>query len=195
MMHLKNLQILSSMFYKPLHLLDLDDLQRDFLSTFVSPNYKDSILYYPKDGFVFITRSNPIKNCLQQINITLSDISGVAIIAIDAGISIPIHIDEGNYTYSLNIPISGYHNTYTKFYKTNSLPTTAGRETGRLYAKWITEECVEIDCFESNMPYLMNTSIPHSVENKSKRTRIFLLLRIKNSSNSKLMVGAQRIEL
>lgn len=184
-----------NMFYKSLYLLDLHELQQDFISAFVLPDYKDSILYYPKDGFIFATRSKPIKNCLQLLNITLTDMLGVAIIAIDAGMSIPVHIDEGNYTYSLNIPISGYHNTYTKFYKTNSIPTTAGRDTGRLYAKWMIEECEEIDCFESTMPYLMNTSIPHSVENKSKLTRIFLLLRIKNSSNSKIMVGAQRIEL
>lgn len=181
--------------YYPLPFLDLNNIQDDFLATFTLPEYQDSILYYPNNAYNFLLNSKEIKNALQLINITLDDVLGLAIISINSGVTIPVHIDIGNYTYSLNIPISGYSNTYTKFYVANTKPTMAGKHSGRLYAKWMFEECEEIYSFEAKSAYIMNTSVPHSVINNSELVRICLLLRIKNSSNSKIMVGAQRIEL
>lgn len=95
-------------------------------------------------------------------------------------VTIPIHCDRG-FVYSFNIPISNCENTFVTWFSTDSEPrvvTVRDDPNGLTYSRYDTDKCTAIERVEINSPYVLNTQVPHCVENKNNYTRIMLLCRI-----------------
>ena len=95
-------------------------------------------------------------------------------------VTIPIHCDNG-FTYSFNIPIANCKKTYVNWFKTDTeseLVRVRDDPAGLTYNRFNSDECTLIEHLEIDSPYIINTSVPHSVENPTKNTRLMLLCRL-----------------
>ena len=173
----------------PLNFTNLSHIQLGISELIKMPNYTDAKLFYPENHVNLFLTVDPLREELEKLKL-LDDVLAIAVIVVDPGQRIPIHTDTGGYTYSLNIPISGYNKTYVNFYKPESeshsrvpVVRSTGESTGHTYNKFDIQTCELIDSFESTMPYIMDTQVPHDVVNKSRLPRVFLLIRLKSHAN------------
>ena len=177
--------------YTSIYIDNLSKIQNSILSKITLPSYTNATLFYPTENKNLVTEVVELTQLLTTLEL-LSDVLGVAVIVVDPKTRIPIHKDTGNYTYSLNVPLLGYKNTFLNFYKTDSNDTTVevpkqlGHASGIVFKKFDYEKCVLIESHETNSPYIMNTQIPHDVHNPNDYKRLFLLIRIDNSQNYKI---------
>jgi hypothetical protein len=179
------------MTYLPIHIDNLSQIQDTILKMIPIPEYDRATLYYPNDNKKLVTEVDLLTQYLASVDLE-SEIHGVGVIIVNPKAQIPIHKDHGNYTYSLNIPLSGYQKTFVNFYKTNADDTLievqkkVGQSSGHRYNAFERDKCELIVSHESLTPYIMDTRIPHDVVNKSDTTRIFLLIRLKQTANEKI---------
>jgi len=95
-------------------------------------------------------------------------------------VTIPIHCDNG-FIYSFNIPIANCSNTYVSWYSTSAIPETVrvrDDPAGLTYERFKPTDCALLERVEIDGPYVINTSIPHNVENLTDNTRLMLLCRL-----------------
>jgi hypothetical protein len=111
-----------------------------------------------------------LKNCIVNFQLHVTE----------PNITIPIHCDRG-FTYSFNIPITDCKDTFVSWFSTDTEPrvvTVRDDPKGLTYSRYDSDKCTLIERVEINSPYVINTQIPHCVENKSGQTRLMLLCRV-----------------
>jgi hypothetical protein len=91
-----------------------------------------------------------------------------------------IHIDIGPFNRSLVIPIIGYEKSFIKFYKSKNDGLTIRSLHGLPVIKFKEEDCSVVSIIKTDEPYLIDTTVPHSVYNSMSVERITLLVRIKD---------------
>lgn len=69
-----------------------------------------------------------------------------------------------NYTWSVNIPVLGYNDSYTAFWKTKGPPSSPNN-----IWVWPLVRCQLIAKFYTEDIFIMDTRIPHSIHNKTER--------------------------
>lgn len=69
-----------------------------------------------------------------------------------------------NYIWSVNIPVLGYNNSYTAFWKTKGPPS----KPNGLWV-WPLSICQLITKFYTKEIFIMDTRIPHSIHNNTER--------------------------
>lgn len=167
------------MLYTPVDIENILDIQNEILERFEIPDY--STLFYPENNQTRFFNILPLKKELEKLNLH-DKIRSFALITTPAGFTIPVHRDPGQYTYSFNIPISGYTNTFVNFYTINKnyqgTIENVVNQWGSGYTKYDIEYCKLFQSFESNRPYIMNTKVPHSISNQGNELRICLLIRL-----------------
>jgi len=179
------------MTFIPIHIENLSQIQDAILKMIDVPDYQGATLFYPSDNKKLVAEVDSLTQYLSNVDL-ISDILGVAVIIVNPDTRIPIHKDTGDYTYSLNIPLSGYDKTFVNFYNTDAhdnvikVPKQEGQSSGHAYNKFELKDCDLSSSHESNTPYIMDTRVPHDVVNDTDTTRIFLLIRLKQSANEKV---------
>ena len=182
-----------------LHFDRLTQIQEDVVKLITLPQYQKATLFYPKGSIKYIHNNKDLYTEILKLDL-INDILAVAVIVINPNSRIPVHKDDGEYTYSLNIPLSGYEDSYVNFYKTNnlgtlsSIPQQEGHSSSPVYNRYDILNCELISSHKSDQPYVMDTKIPHDVENRSNSIRLCLLIRLKNSANEKILVLREGIE-
>lgn len=168
--------------YFPVTFTDLNIIQEKVLSSILThTNLKTSKFFYiPIRDALNIKE---LKNQINSLNL-LKYIHSAAINIYPKGIS-PIHTDTnyGDFKFSLNIPISGYTNTYLNYFEAHAEPKITVIERSVNFIEYDRESCTLIEKHETITPAIVNTNIPHSFDNPNDYTRIMLLLRLNKTFN------------
>lgn len=94
-----------------------------------------------------------------------------------------LHVDDGTFIYSFNIPLINYKNTFLNVYqKVDNLVMMKHRDRyDNIISYWGVrpEDCVLLERIETIQPHFLNTKFPHSVENENYSIRFNMLTRMK----------------
>lgn len=118
---------------------------------------------------------------LEKLGLT-DCIHGIALNVTGPESAIPIHIDTGPFTWSLNLPLYNCDDSNVAIYSTKQLPVLKfipGSDVtyhGFEDESELTQEVI----LESSSPMLLNVKKPHNVINQSDKTRVMMLVRIKS---------------
>ena len=162
-------------FYRPIKLNNIDIIKTKMLEivqkhvSFNEPLFR----YIESDEFINIPE---FKKQLQAYE--LYDYISYCVISISTQGTSAIHIDTGGFTYSLNIPILGFDNTFLNFYSSAKAPEIKLTPKGVEYLGYDVEDCELAYKVESKEPVLINTQIPHSFQNCNTDPRLVILCRI-----------------
>jgi len=140
--------------------------------------YQSKFFYVPKEEILGVEE---ITTALKDIGL-LDYVDSTGINFYYKGIPV-IHVDTGNFIYSLNIPISGYNNTYINYYMSSTDPELKYKGTVS-WLEYNASKCTLIEQFESSTPAIVNTQVPHAFENFNNEPRIMLLLRLNKTVDS-----------
>ena len=135
-----------------------------------------SNLWYPES----LPTLPKLQSFLEQLGLT-DYIHGIALNVTSGGMAIPIHLDTGPFTWSLNLPLYNCDDSLVAIYNTKQQPVLKfipGSDVTYLGYEDESELTTEA-VLESTYPMLLNVKNPHNVINKSDKTRVMLLVRIK----------------
>ena len=112
-----------------------------------------------------------------------------------------LHVDDGTFIYSFNIPLINYKNTFLNVYeKVDKLVMMKHRDKyDNVISYWGVrpEDCKLIEKIETVHPHFLNTKFPHSVENENYSIRFNMLIRFNPEFDPSIlenMVGRPGIE-
>ena len=165
-------------YYKSIDIPNFKIIQKKVSRLFPNIFSRSTLLHYDKSTFLKIKE---LKDFLENLNL----IDSIFVFSLHVTIKNEpevIHIDEGEFNCSLNLPILNCNNTFVNFYETIELP-----KKGRLpnsnedvvdYLEFDKKNCKLVNCLEMNKPHLINVKIPHGILNPNPTTRITLLIRL-----------------
>lgn len=165
--------------YRYIDIENLIEIQQEVLSVIPDKFKKQNLLGFvgsPEESRSLFTNLPTLHELLTRLKI-LDDVFSVALISIPKNTTY-IHIDEGPYRLSLNIPIQFCENTDVKIYKSLEDPVkyNFGKNISSVYRK---EACVLEEVCVTDRPYILDTKIPHAVSNPNTGTvRIMMLVRL-----------------
>ena len=168
--------------YFPIEVTNLDIIREKILRLIPKYTiaYQSKFFYVPKEEILGI-----IELAIELKNIGILDyVESTGINFYYKNIPV-IHKDTGNFIYSLNIPISGYSNTYINYYESSTDPELKSKGTVS-WLEYNASNCTLIEKFESNIPAIVNTQSPHAFENFNNEPRIMLLLRLNKTVDSSI---------
>jgi hypothetical protein len=166
--------------YKFVEIEDIAQIKTEVLKKF-PPNYLTTgTLFYIDNHKEMFSSIEVLKNSLVKLGI-FDYVVGYAFY-ISKPFSIgSIHLDNGNYNYSLNIPLVGCNDSQVCFYECSSTPTTTdivnNFNTKIKFNKFENSDCKKIDSFYFTDPCIIPVKIPHNVIN-GKSIRISFLIRL-----------------
>jgi hypothetical protein len=163
-------------YYTPIVLDDLDSIRQQIISLVSRKTAIEGIKFFmiPKQEIFAV---EPLYRQLKDLGY-LDYIVQVAVnIWPPWQMAAPIHVDTGNFTHSLNIPIVGYANTHLSHFESAVDPElkTFGTVTYREYDR---NNCTLVNRVETNSPAIVNTQIPHCYDNFNLEPRLVILLRL-----------------
>lgn len=172
-------------YYKTLDIPSLADIQTSVLSVLPNEHLTNDSLRYvyddPATSTKFFLGIPVLKELIDSYKLT-HHLAGICIINKSSNSTTDIHIDRGSYKLSLNIPIIGCEGTYTHFYKTNHPPELVEMGVNKFW-RLKAAHCRKMDTLDTSKPAVLDTSVPHCVENYTSNTRIMLLIRLKGYIN------------
>jgi len=137
-----------------------------------------------------ITRNIEIENKLfeiEELQAVISQFGGMSMVhSMAFNISRPfqkpgLHVDDGTFIYSFNIPLLNYENTFLNVYeKVEKLIMMKHRDKyDNIISYWGVrpDDCKLIEKIETVHPHFLNTKFPHSVENQNNSIRFNMLIR------------------
>lgn len=170
-------------YYSPVHIENLKTIQGKVFEHFPKEELfkRESLFYIPDNLNIFLSIPE-LKAELDKLNWT-PYVFGIGFYIISPTNGTHIHLDSTTFNHSLNIPILNCENTFVNFYKTESEPK---KEVYKLYDTLINynrfdpADCEVIDQLEMLTPHVINVQEPHNVVNKNTKSRITLLIRLRN---------------
>lgn len=170
------------MLYYPITLNNLEYLRKDILELASTRISLTQQAFTYGLGVDFFLSCDSLKQELVRLDL-LKHVHNIGI-SVVTNITFPIHTDSDIYTYSLNIPLSGYENTFISHYKPkdNASSKTITAKGGFIYTTYEKEDCDLIQKTETILPALVNTHVPHSFENQNSIPRILIMIRFKNET-------------
>ena len=181
-----NLSINSCMIsdlYKPINLQNFEII-RSKIANIITSNVdisKPTFQYHKAKKFTDISE---LRNQLEELG--LYNFLHNAVINVSLYGSSPIHIDTGDFTYSLNIPILGYRNSFLHFFESYETPTIQRVRSIHdiTYQVYNRNVCNLIQTFKTITRAIVNTLVSHCFNNCNIELRVVLLLRIHQDWNS-----------
>lgn len=163
--------------FTPIHTNNLKQIQASVLSLIKSQyNINETIFDWPKNSQPY--RDLPeLQNFFQELKIK-NYVKGFAV-NITNQLTSDIHVDHGDFRYSLNIPILNTENTFLKFYKPKYNITSTESVNDIPYYKYNLNDVTEIQKIETVIPGIVDTQTPHSFESHNNQARVMLLIRLK----------------
>ena len=166
--------------YKNVTVNNLEKIQQDVIAVLPAHIKTNNYLGFVVDPVtstrIFLGLES-IRTLLASLNL-LGHVQLVAVITKLSQVGGDIHVDNGPYRLSLNIPITGCHGTHVNFYQAQSAPNmiTKGQNTYYYYSE---DQCQLDTKLDTGNPCIIDTTVPHSVHNPNNETRIMLLIRLK----------------
>jgi len=163
---------------------NLETIQEKCLKLFPNDMLKEDGIFYNKKDLEFLT-IDELKSELKKLNL-LDRVRSIGFnVTQPNNLNSGIHVDSGQHTQSLNIPLQNCENTFINHFKTEKSPiekkfidpVTKHTQT---YYEYDEKECDLISSKETNLPYLIDTKTPHNISSKNDKVRIALLIRLKN---------------
>ncbi len=169
--------------YFPVDIDNFSIIQEKIYNLFPQNFLDKTILFYPKNNLEIFLSIPELKEFLIKSGY-IKNLSAFAFFILQGNSNKIkqeiIHIDTGNYNYSLNLPIKNCNNTYTYFYSSNDIPKLKRMPHGDDYLELDKKNCKLIDRLELTSPHVINVKIPHSIINNNTDPRISLLIRLNN---------------
>ena len=119
-----------------------------------------------------------VKELLHSLNLSLEDVALCTFSVCLPRQGLTLHVDNGPYQLSMNIPITESRGTFVNFYKSTSPPIEVFEGSNRYYSLK-ESDCTLADILETDGPCIVDTTVPHKVINSTNQTRIMLLIRFK----------------
>lgn len=129
------------------------------------------MIFFTKGTFI----NNQIKDELIRLNLYEHWV-GTEVFIIKPG-KTNAHTDSfSNWKYSLNIPVNT-RETYVNFYSTNDEPINIDNH----YSDYNDCNLTLEQTIRADIPFILNTMIPHDVENKSSSNALIFAFRLHNN--------------
>jgi hypothetical protein len=175
--------------YKPVEIENLQEIQ-DAVFKIYTPEqlFNPDLFYMTNEVFLNIPE---LKSFLEKSGL-LDYVHIIATTVIPPGYGVPgapfpfgptVHVDEGIYTHSFNIPIKNCENTFLYYYDVNGDPELVHLDNGLPYHYFKQENCILKNQIEMNKAYIVNTSEPHAIVNPTDKTRVLIAIRLKSEFN------------
>jgi len=163
-------------YYYPIEIPNLQIIQDKVFKLF--PNEyisKRALFYLPNELFLNVTE---LKATLDTLGLTNS-IRKFGFMILPAGHRTALHVDSGDTTFSLNIPIRNYVNTKVDFYTSTVEPVNTHDPNSPLgFWEYNLKDCVHVDTIEMTGSNIINVKEIHMVTNNNILPRITLLIRL-----------------
>ena len=171
------------LYCKEVLLESLDEIRSSFFKIVPEEYLEHPKLFYPKDSLDLFLSIDPLKDFLKSAGwLDKINKAGIALNVVAPQSEIAVHVDNGNFPYSFNIPITHCQQSFVHFYKTkkeiSETKLNVRKTPWTAYYLLNKEDCDIIKTYELTVPYLMNTKILHNVDNMSDDKRITLLVRL-----------------
>lgn len=157
----------------------IQDIQKEVISLLPNDFMKETTLRYItgfKDTNNKILGLLSIQKLLISLNLNTEHIISCSFTICKPNENIPIHVDKGPYTLSINIPILNSKKTFVHFYESKEPPNEISITTP--YLSFKEDSCNLLETVETDSPYIINTKIIHKVVNDTKNDRLMLLMRL-----------------
>lgn len=170
-----------SQLFKEIQITNLDTIIEQSLYLIPEEKKNNTGLFYfysNKEKFLAIPA---LAKLLSDLDL-LEHVAGIALYIVHRNAPISIHKDNGDITYSLNIPLSGCENTLVNFYNSTKPPLEKITMSGNKYFAYDESDCQLIDSLEMTTAHIINVKVPHAVVNNNSEPRITLLIRLNNTA-------------
>jgi hypothetical protein len=167
-------------FYKPIHIDNLDEIQKEILKLIPENLLDQTTLTYIENSKNIFLGIPMLSDFLKSKNM-YGSVGDIAINITQGKKSGNYHMDSGPYKHSLNIPIINCENTWINFFKVDSdykVVTVENKGKTHHFFRYTEDQCELIHKAETKEPYLLGVKTPHRVTNGSDQTRIMLLIRL-----------------
>ena len=183
-------------YFKIIKLSNLEKLQQSLTEMIPTHLYNKLGIWLDDNQEAFLN-NNYLISALTEVGIDINEVSVRWYIMNPYYIG-AIHTDTGIHDYSFNIPVINCDNTFTKFYSYDpeKPPKLIGRKSPGTNLRAFYEDYSKSNCkieteFQSNVPAVITTRIPHNVINPNDSYRVNLLIREdKNVQLKKLFTTA-----
>jgi len=167
-------------YYKPIDIPDFEIIRQKVYDLFPK-NFNRTNLFYPENNLEPFLEIKELTSFLENSNL-LRQVYMFAFNVVTYGYPEIIHVDTGEFNYSLNLPILNCENTFIKFYETSIEPRIVNyitsTKSSATYLGFYKKDCQLVKSLEMTKPHIINVKIPHGIANPNKATRITLLIRL-----------------
>ena len=172
--------------YKSIKIENLEQIKKETLLIYPTSYLDKNTLFYIENNIKTFSSISCLNLALNNLDL-LKYVVGYGFHIMQPMTTGPIHVDTGNFYYSLNIPLSGCDETKVCFYKSTSSPEFKSLDdTSKIkvgFYKFNELDCNLLKSFYFNKPYIMSVKEPHNVVNDTELVRISLLIRLGNGYN------------
>lgn len=166
--------------YQAIYIDNLDTIRKQALLQIPDDKLHQTGLFYLENNSQNCLGIPELQEALTGLQLR-HHVSGIAVYVLCPGTEPSIHKDSGYIQYSINIPLSGYDNTFVNFYQSQEPPQSRVSPNGHRYWHWPKETCELVDQLEMTTPHIINVKNIHAVVNPNTQTRITLLIRLHKS--------------
>jgi hypothetical protein len=172
--------------YIPVKIENLNIIQAEVMKLFPAENETYSTLFYIQNSVSEFLKIDSLREQLQRLGL-IDNIVSIAFYNLHTTEpkGSPIHVDHGESTFSLNLPIKNCDNTFVNFYTSTTEPEKRFSNANVPYYYIDDSKCRLVDQIEMTQPYIINVKVPHNVVNPNKENRKTLLIRLKNDCDLK----------
>ena len=107
--------------YKFIEIPNIDQIKKEILKKFPNKFIKTGTLFYIDNHYEEFSSINLLKDALTELNL-FDYVAGYSFYVTQPFTTGPIHIDHGDFNYSLNIPLIGCEDSQVCFYECTSDP-------------------------------------------------------------------------
>jgi hypothetical protein len=169
--------------YKFVELDEIDKIKIEILKHLPESYLNSSTLFYIDNHKEIFSSIEVLKKSLVKLGI-FDYIVGYGFYITQPFSVGSIHLDNGDYDYSLNIPLEGCEQSQVCFYKSFSDPIVTDVVNDSnikiKFNKFKSFDCKKIDSFYFTKPCIIPVKIPHNVVHISNSVRISFLIRLGN---------------
>jgi hypothetical protein len=174
--------------YIPVKIENLNIIQAEVMKLFPAENENQSTLFYIQNSVSEFLKIDLLREQLQRLGL-IDNIVSIAFYNLHT--TRPsggaLHIDHGESTFSLNLPIKNCDNTFVNFYTSSVEPEKRFNEANVPYYHIDAANSSLIDRIEMTQPYIINVKVPHNVVNPNRESRKTLLIRLKKECDAEYL--------
>jgi hypothetical protein len=162
--------------YQSVHINNLDIITQKALALVPKQRLDNTGLFYLENNKELFLSIPELREELIRLEL-LDHVYGIAVYVVYSSTPMSIHEDSGYILYSLNLPLSGYENTFVNFYQPSVPAQEKISHNGNRFFHYPEADCELVDQLEMTTPHIINVKVPHAVVNQNTEPRITMLIR------------------